>query len=561
MLFPFKAWRRQERFPDFLWALFFLGLALLLYGVNLGGPMLRDWDEGTVAQVAREVARSPLSGLFHPTLLGEPYVNKPTLMHGLVALAYRWGGITEAMARLPSALLTAVSVPMIYWVQRQLHPTRQPAVFGTMVYLTLLPVVRHGRMAMLDGAILCFGLITLGCALRSRRSPRWAWGIGFGIGLMCLTKGILGLLLGALVLVFLAWDTPRVGRSPWLWGGLLLGLAPAVGWYVNQFLSQGAESVQNSLFNQMIDRIWSPVENHRGSPAYYVLELLEWGWPWLLFWPWGLREAWRARAFSWGKLVLVWSVGFLGAITLMQTKLPWYIMPLYPMLAIAIGPVLAEAWIRGGGLNIQPFTPGKYPQVWAVFLGALAGVAIASGVYFAHFDPSPTGDYRWPLGAIAFGSLFSLVLLLRQDPQFIPMLGWTWYLGIFLLMASPHWVFELNGWPGAWPLGAMVQQVPQNIPVYTTERVERPSVNFYGDRRVMPLCALDLANLQFVAPVYLLQRPGDLAELGPSEAIDADRGWQLIRTRAENLDVQVRAFCEHGSGKYVQKAPSKKPLS
>ncbi|NJR68107.1 MAG: hypothetical protein HC771_05080 [Synechococcales cyanobacterium CRU_2_2] len=274
----------------------------------------------------------------------------------------------------------------------------------------------------------------------------------------------------------------EVGRSPWLWSGLVLGLVPAMGWYINQFSAQSADFVHNSLFNQMLDRIWSPVEEHRGSPAYYGLELLEWAWPWLLFWPWGLREAWRSRAFSWGKLVLVWTVGFLGAITLMQTKLPWYIMPLYPMMAIAIGPVLAAAWNGGGGLGVQPFTPGRYPKLWAIFVAVLGGVAIAALVYFNCFDPSPTGHYSLPLGAIALGSGLSLLLLLRQDPQFIPVLGWTWYVGIFLLMASPHWVFELNGWPPARPLGQMVQQVPKAVPVYTTDVIERPTVNFYGDR-------------------------------------------------------------------------------
>ena len=62
MSFSFKSWRQQERFPDFLWTLLFLVLALVLYLINLGEPMLRDWDEGTVAQVAREIGRAGWEG-------------------------------------------------------------------------------------------------------------------------------------------------------------------------------------------------------------------------------------------------------------------------------------------------------------------------------------------------------------------------------------------------------------------------------------------------------------------------------------------------------------------
>lgn len=535
MSFPFKSWRQQERFPDFLWTMLFLVLALALYLVNLGGPILRDWDEGTVAQVAREMSRAGWEGFLHPTLFGAPYANKPTLMHGLVATAYRIFGTNEFSARLPGALLSACAVPLIYWVQRQLHPTRLPAVMGTMVFLTWLPVVRHGRMAMLDGAILCFGLVTVFCGLRSRRDTRWALGIGLGIGLMCLTKGILGLLLGGIVIAFLAWDTPRLLRSPFLWGGLGLGLAPAIGWYINQFLSQSDSFVQTSIFDQTLDRIWKPVENHRGSPLYYVLELLEWAWPWLMFVPLGLRGAWRQRDFSWGKLVLVWSAGFLGVITLMQTKLPWYVMPIYPVGAIAIGPVLADAWNRGGGMSIKPFTPGRYPAIWRFFVGLLALIGLAGVVYFSFFDSNPTGDYRWPLGAIALGSLISLYLLQRQDPQFLPVMGWTWYVAILLLMASPHWVFELNGWPAAKPIGEMVRQVPEGQLVFTTDTVERPSVSFYGDRRVTPICPATVTELDGASGAYVLVKPEQRAAFGEGEAIASTEDWQLMQTDIEAL--------------------------
>ena len=44
-----------EKRVDGVWVVVLLSAALLLFTINLGGLALRDWDEGTVAQVAREI--------------------------------------------------------------------------------------------------------------------------------------------------------------------------------------------------------------------------------------------------------------------------------------------------------------------------------------------------------------------------------------------------------------------------------------------------------------------------------------------------------------------------
>ena len=166
--------------------------------------------------------------------------------------------------------------PMLYAIGRELYPQRSIAIFSALVYLTLLPVVRHGRLAMLDGAVLCFLLASMWCLLRSRRDLRYALGAGIGFGLICLTKGVmLGLLLGAIGLVFLVWDTPRLLTSGYLWGGLAIGTFPVAGWYFAQWLHYGQDFINANLLNQSFRRIWEPVSNHNGPPWYYLLEILE----------------------------------------------------------------------------------------------------------------------------------------------------------------------------------------------------------------------------------------------------------------------------------------------
>jgi 4-amino-4-deoxy-L-arabinose transferase-like glycosyltransferase len=481
---PFRStWLRRDRQIDGAWSIGLGLVALPLFLWHLGEVPLRDWDESLVAQVARDIwQRGWAEGdWLYPTLFGEPYLNKPPLMHWLIALSYQLnGGSSEWAARLPGALLSALSVPLLYLVGRQILPTQLAASLGALVYLTLLPVVRHGRLAMLDGAIVCFFLVMLLSALRTRNDRRWALGMGLALGAMCLTKGILGLLLGGLVLGFLAWDTPRLLRLFYVWWGLLLGLLPVLAWYGLQFQAIGDRLLSVGLVDQSISRVWQAVEGNQGPPWYYLQELLKSAWPWLLFLPWGFQLVWRQRNLSYGRLLLLWPIGYFAAISLMGTKLPWYSMPLYPALALIVGLVLAE--VRVGSVPGGRHTPYVYPLAWAWGFGCLTLIALA-GLGYIHFNsnqPSLLG----PIALVALTMLTSFVLVCRRDGQFIAVLIWGWYLGLLLLVHSPDWSWELNHDFAVPPVAAMIRQhVPVGATVYLVHPHNRPSLSFYSDRR------------------------------------------------------------------------------
>ena len=166
-----KQYRRMDKRIDRIWIVVLLVASVIIFTINLGDLPLRDWDEGTVAQVARELGRAPngeMRWLF-PTLGGEPYHNKPPLIHLMISWAYKLGGVNEWTTRLPGAILTAISVPFLYSIGREIFHQRICAIYSALVFLTMLPVVRHGRLAMLDGAAVCFFTIMLLCVLRSDR--------------------------------------------------------------------------------------------------------------------------------------------------------------------------------------------------------------------------------------------------------------------------------------------------------------------------------------------------------------------------------------------------------
>jgi 4-amino-4-deoxy-L-arabinose transferase-like glycosyltransferase len=180
--------------------------------------------------------------------------------------------------------------------------------------------------------------------LRARRNLQWSLGIGLAIGLMCLTKGLLGIVLGAIGLAFLFWDTPRILASRYFWLGLGLGALPVVAWYGAQYQHYGLTFLQAHFLEQSLNRLGQPVENNAGPPWFYLFEILKQGTVWLLFIPIGIKRLRQDWHLSWAKLIVVWLGSYLAIISLMQTKLPWYAMPLYPAIALLVGMGLTQIW-------------------------------------------------------------------------------------------------------------------------------------------------------------------------------------------------------------------------
>lgn len=493
-----------------------LGLALaagILYLWRLGMVPLRDWDEGTIASVARGMVTS--GDWIYPTLYGGPYLNKPPLVEWLMATGYT-GGISAWTSRLLPALASALAVPLLYWLGQEVFGRRRPALLAALVFLTLLPVVRHGRLAMRDGVAVTLFLLVLLWGLKARKHRPYAIGMGVALGLIALTKGILVLLLGTIALVFLAIHQGKaLGRNPYLWLGLLLGGLPVALWYGAQINQYGAVYWQGHFVAQSFERVATAIEDHQQPVWYYFLELLKYSWPWLMFWPGGMWLAWQQRHQPWGQLVLVGTGIYLGAISLMGTKLPWYIMPLYPFVALAIGKFLDQGW--------------RQPPRWAIgLLGFIAIAAPIGGIYLGLADGQPTLIAI----AIALGlsTGYAAWQLWQRRPRWCLTLAAGLYATLLLLMGSDFWLWELNEAYAVKPVAALVNQhVPADAEVVTTFSYGRPSLNFYCDRYIAPLTGQPLLDRWQNIP-YVLAEAEHLPTLPAHKEIGRAENMVLIQT-------------------------------
>jgi 4-amino-4-deoxy-L-arabinose transferase-like glycosyltransferase len=404
-------------------------------------------------------------------------------MTWLIAGFYHFGGVQELTTRLPGAILTSLGVPLIYSLGRLVFPGILPALFTALVYLTMLPVVRHGRLAMLDGMTISFFLLLLLCLLKAPQNRVCALGVGFCLGLIMLTKGIIVLPLGAIACLFLLVNRQfQLFTSPYLWIGMVLGNAPAIAWYFAQWNHYGNIFLQVHFQSQSFNRILKPVEGNGGPPWYYMMEIIKYGFPWLLFLPSGLGLAWQKRQTFWGSLVIIGTVIYFGTISLMKTKLPWYVLPVYPFFALAIGANLAEIW----QLNRVK------SRILPIILAAIAVAGIGGCGYFIIVNPQPSLIIMSLVVSISMGS--AAWLIQQGDRRFIPVLFAGMYLILGLLMSSQSWIWELNE---AFPVKPVAELIRANVSpgtkIYTSFSYGRPSLDFYGDCQTI---ATDLPNLQ-----------------------------------------------------------------
>ena len=520
--------RQSEVWLEWLCLLGLSLAALMLFLVNLATLPLLDPQEGTLALVAKEIHQSAaIVDWIFPTIWGEPYLKHPPLIHNLVAIAYSIAGANELTTRLPGALLGGTSVLLLYYIGREIFVARLPALFSALVYLSCLPVVRYSRLATLNGPLLCFELLTIWAVLRSRRNLQWALVIGIGFSLMSLTSGLFGAQILLIVLLFLLWDTPRLLSSTYFWLGLGIGATPSIVWYiVLWFRYQHRETTWNLLGLLAAQTNFATTVKLDFPLVTSFLQFLQYLLPWVFVMFLGAQSIKQNFHWGWGKLLAVWLGGYCTIGLLMMPQDYWLVLPLFPALALVAGKQLDQ--IR----NLPSYV--NYPQIWIysfAFMSILAAVAgLNWGIrhYVDFYLPFICGSLCATFGATA-------IVLSQQDKQFIPLLFWGLFVSIFLLIISPHWIWELKGKEPVKPIAEMLKHYtePETI-IYSSMSLERPSLDFYSDRQVRHQSIDELReHWQQDNPVYLLVDPIALKKLDlPQQAIIKDKrfklaGWNL----------------------------------
>lgn len=374
--------------------------ALLLF--RLGTVPLLGPDEPRYTRVAVEMSRS--GDFVTPRLQGQPWLEKPVLYYWLAAGAFRVFGETEAAARLPSvlaALLLTGTVALfgarVFGSGAGLH-----AGFATGTAILTFAYGRAASMDMLLAAFVTIAVALVGLRLLGIAGRLAVPAAGAATGLAVLAKGPLGLLLPAIVVgaALLLRRDRDVWRRLWSPAAIVLFLAVAAPWYVLVLRAQGWHFVEVFLLDHNVQRFTSTIHRHPGPFVYYLPVLVAGLFPWSGM----LIPAFRGlapRVRPADGFVVAWVLTPLLFFSAAGSKLPGYILPCMPPLALLIGRA-ADRWIAEGrrqGLDRRAAA--------VVTLALCAMVATAPFLIARTADPGASTLLTVSVWVLVFGFAFS----------------------------------------------------------------------------------------------------------------------------------------------------------
>jgi len=462
--------------PVLLWL-----LTMLLWLPGLGNLPLRDWDEGRVATVARStIARLNLGFTDTDRFLAwkwdEAYLNKPPGLHWLIGSSTHFFGEHEWAVRLMPCLIASLAVPLILLLRRQLggHGAENKALLAALILMTLMPMARHGRLAMLDGSLVTSALLLWTGWLGSRSTP-WH-GLLAGLGatgiLMLKPPALIGFVLITVIISFLDRHHSLWRRKAMAW--FATGISPGIAWHALHISRRGNDALL-MWGGQGLHRVAGVVGDSTGAFILPITEVLEGGWPWLLLLPLGVKLAWQQRLRCSGRWELGLLFGSAALVLPLRSQLPWYSHLLWPSIALVCAEGLDQIMTCG--------RPRWISRIW-VLMGAilLIGNQLTSmsrtTIELPHIALICAG-----IGLFAGGLQLNQTSKKRRRRGLITLLV-GWGVSLLALWHSQLWLWELNESWDPRPIASAIRELPSEAKVILTGPT-RPSLGWYANREML----------------------------------------------------------------------------
>ena len=307
--------------------------------------------------------------------------------------------------RIPSLIGAIGAVLLTYWAALA-FVTRRGAIFAALIMCSSVLLGVEARLAKTDAMLLLTVVAAMGALARVYLSwqrgedpdhPPWTWPAIFWTAL---AGGIL--LKGPLILMFVGLTIAALAildrSASWLWRlrpvwGLTWMLVLVLPWFIAIFLRAGEAFFTDSIGGDMLSKL-AAQESHGAPPGVYLLLF------WVTFWPGaplaGLAApaVWRARREPGAQFLLAWLIPSWIVFELVLTKLPHYVLPLYPAIAILTAGalerrVLSRSWLMRGA-------------AWWFAIPAVVSLVVVIGAIKLTRQPV---FLAWPFvaGALIFG--------------------------------------------------------------------------------------------------------------------------------------------------------------
>ena len=522
-----------------------LGLSLLLFLPGLFALQPMDRDEPRFAQASKQMLES--RDFVDIRFQDEARHKKPVGIYWLQSAAVSTAqalGAEDALRtigyyRIPSNLAAILSTLLLYWGALAFLSRRGAFVAASLMAATVLIGV-EARLAKTDAVLLLTCLVGFGVLARAwfhgvspETAPtitRWhilAFWIAMGVGV--LVKGPITpmiVLIPALALSL----RERSGRwllelRPWL--GLIIVLLIVAPWLTAIVLKSGSAFFSESLGKDMLAKVGQGQERHWGPPGLYASLFWVTAWPVAVFMALAFHFAWSERRDDGVAFLLAWIIPCWLIFEAVQTKLPHYVLPLYPAIA-----VLAVLAVERDGVPYH-WRSARWLSALALLVPVL--LLIAGTIGFWQVDRS--------LPYLALPFLISAAIMafiaMRALQQGEPMAGAA-------LLVSAAAALAIAAYPFGMPalqainlsqrLANAVQGLPCEKPAYVTAGYNEPSLVFLTDT-ALEMGEGRMAGAFFAKPGCRIAFVESRHEAVFKAGIEAIADKPALKTRVKGLNI------------------------
>ncbi|MDO8413087.1 MAG: glycosyltransferase family 39 protein [Gallionellaceae bacterium] len=376
-------------------------------------------DEGRYAEIAREMAVT--GDWVTPRLNALKYFEKPPLQYWATATAYTLFGEHQWTARLWSALTGFAGLFWIGFVGIRLFG-REAGQYAALLLLGSMLYSMIGHINTLDMGLTFFltvGISSLLLGQQVSAAPHtrrnWMWLAWIALGLAVLSKGLIGLVLPGAALVVYA-----VLQRDWgLWKrlhlvtGLLLFLLVTVPWFI-LVMKANPEFFQRFFIYEHYTR-FTTKELGRYEPWYYFIPIVLAGiLPWTLLMFDTVLRTWKGsgdgKKFNAARFLLIWIAFVYLFFSVSGSKLPSYVLPIFPALALLMGKQLAEMntrrifWLTAPMIAVALVLFGLAP-----YMARLADTPLKQEMHGNYANWIMVAALIWLLGIV------TTLVMLRRD--------------------------------------------------------------------------------------------------------------------------------------------------
>jgi len=290
-------------------------------------------DDCYYAQKAKEIIQTGNWLTIH--YAGEVSVDNAPFYIWLIAIMFKFFGISEYSARFFSAFFGVATIISIYFMGRMLFD-EWIGLFSSLVMLTTLLFFIGSRRAMVDVTLTFWVTLALIFFMKGIKERGYFLLFGISTGITILTKSVFGFfpILITVVYLLLLREFKKI-IDPFFLLGVITAVLVSFPWYIYQYIYYPELFVGGHLKWLIYQGAF--VYKKVGTPAWYLKKL------WIIYWPWiplATYSFLRLLIKNFKKvdpnilIILCWTVIILSVMSFMHSKKISYIMSVFPALAI-----------------------------------------------------------------------------------------------------------------------------------------------------------------------------------------------------------------------------------